>query len=64
LTYLRIYLLFTFACVNGIIIISIIIIIIIIIIIALVFCFYVCIFLFSTRARFVIGLWAVKFAHK
>jgi hypothetical protein len=34
------------------------------IIIALfVFCFYVCVF-FSTRARFVIGLWSVKFARK
>jgi hypothetical protein len=49
-------LLFTFICVNGIIII------IIIIIVAL-FLYFVC-FFFSTHARFVIGLWAFKFACK
>jgi hypothetical protein len=31
---------------------------------SLVFCVYVCIFFFSTRALFVIGLWAVKLARK
>jgi hypothetical protein len=52
-------LLFPLICGNGIIII------IGIIIIALFFvlCLYVCVF-FSTHARFVIGLWAVKFARK